>query len=227
MNTPERSRRTPTVAGLVTVVCLVCRAAAGYDMEEGLKFRTWFDMGGTFGAKANLTEFAGPVSGMKLELDPGFQMDFGFDYRVTPWLSVGPELGLLFNSVDSFGEFSYHDTWLFQMPIMGKVTLEYPYAGRLLPYIGGGIGGVASALTFGDNGYYEPDGTGSDFVFGFQAFAGLRWRFTEHSSLGVVYRFLATDKQHWDVEWWNESHFHVASDSIQIHSVTLIFTASF
>ena len=128
-------------------------------------------MGGSFGASADLKEFAGPLSGQQMKLSPGFQFDLGMGYRVTPWLQAGPELGMNFCSVDAFGDFSYRNTSLFQMPIMANVTLEYPYWGRLVPYIGGGIGGVASFLTFGNHWEYEPDGSGSDFVLGFEALA--------------------------------------------------------
>ncbi len=134
---------------------------------------------------------------------------------------------MTFNEVDSFGDFSWHDSSLFQMPIMANVRLEYPYWGPVVPYIGGGIGGVASWLTFGEHWDWEPDGTGSDFVLGFEAFAGLRFRLTPHSSLGVVYRFTATESQNWDVEWWEGSRFHLATDGIQLHSVCLVFTGTF
>src|SRR5215468_8920951 len=102
----------------------------------------------------------------------------GLDYRITPWLSVGGELGFLYNNVDSFGQFSYHDTSLFQMPLMANVTLEYPARGRFVPFIGAGFGGVANLLTFGEHyDYYyyysEPDGSGSDFVLALQAYGGL------------------------------------------------------
>lgn len=227
MKTPEFWGSKSWVTGIIAAVCLVCEAEPGVDFEAGRRWRGWVDMGGTFGASTELREFAGPASG-KLELSPGFQMDLGFGYRVTRWLMVGPELGFTFNSVDSFGGFSYHDTTLFQMPMMAQVTLEYPNSGHWLPYAGGGIGGVASFLTFGDSGYYyEPDGSGSDFVLGFQAFAGLRYRFNGHSSIGVVYRFLATEPQNFDVEWWDWYHFNVSTGPIQMHSVCLVFTSSF
>jgi len=215
------------MVGLVASVCVIGDVTSAHDYEEGYKWKTWLDMGGTFGTTAHLQEFVGPVSGQDLKLSPGFQMDLGFGYRPLPWLTVGPEFGMIFNSVEAFGDFSYHDTSLFQMPIMATLTLEPPNTGRLVPYIGGGIGGVASFLTFGANGDWEPDGTGSDFVLGFEAFAGFRYRVGPHTSLGVVYRFLATEPQNWDVEWWDHSEFRVGVGSIQVHSFCLVFTSSF
>jgi len=215
------------VIGLAATLCLTCTTIKAEDFDQDLRWRGRLGIGGTIPEDADLTEFAGPVSGEHLQLAPGFQLDLGATYRVTPWLEVGPGLGFLFNTVDSFGESSYRDTSLFQMPIMAEAILEYPYAGRLAPYIGGGVGGVASVLTFGSNGYWEPDGTGSDFVLGFEALAGLRYRFNNHFSLGVVYRFLATEEQNWNVDWWTDSYFRVGIDSMYVHSFSLVLGGSF
>ena len=95
--------------------------------------------------------------------------------------------------------------------------------------------GVASFMTFGGGGpysyydyyYYEPAGTGADFSLGFQAFGGLRFRVSETMNLGVVYRYLATDRQHWDVEWWNGADFGISVDSIRMHSICLVFSGTF
>ena len=218
--------------GWVAMACLGIETAVAADFGDGLRWRTRIDMGGTIPESPNLTEFVGPVSGQRMNLSPGFQMDFSLGYRITPWLEVGPEIGMTFNGVDSVGNFSYPDTMLFQMPLMANVVLELPKPRRFSPYIGAGVGGVASFLSFGNHsGYYyyywEPDGSGSDFVLGFQAFAGLRYRFTDTASLGVNYRFLMTEPQNWDVEWWDGSHFNVGVDSIRLHSICLVFEATF
>ena len=188
------------------------------------------DIGGTIPEDANLTEFGGPVSGETLKLDPGFQFDMAGGYRFTPWLELGPELGFTFNTVDSIGGWSYPNTTLGQILMMANVRLEYPPHSRLAPFVGAGIGGVASFLTFGggyDYYYYDPDGTGSDFSLGFQAFGGLRYKFNDQWSLGLEYRYLQTDPQRWDVDWWNGAGFTVGVDTIRIHSVCLIFSGEF
>ncbi len=188
------------------------------------------DLGGTIPQNPSLTEFGGPVSGEKLELDPGFQCDVAVGYRITPWLEVGPEFGFTLNGVDSIGGWSYPDTSLDQILLMANVRVQYPPESRLAPFVGAGVGGVASFLTFGESDYYcycEPAGTGSDFVLGFQVFGGLRYRVADDLSLGVVYRYLATDRQHWGVEWWDGTEFGVSVDSVRLHSVCLVFSGRF
>ena len=189
------------------------------------------DMGGTIPLDANITEFGGPMGDGKLKLSPGFQMDLALGWRATPWLELGPELGFTFNSVDSIGGWSYPDTTLGQILMMANVRLEYPSESRLAPFIGAGIGGAASFLTFGANdwGYYyeEPDGEAQDISLAFQAFGGLRYSFSEKCSLGVVYRYLFTDRQHWDVDWWTGPDFDIEVDSIRMHSICLVFSLAF
>jgi hypothetical protein len=43
----------------------------------------------------------------------------------------------------------------------------------------------------------------------------------------LSYRFLATDKQKWDVDWWNGADFEVGVDAVRMHMICLTFTASF
>ncbi len=200
-------------------------------------FQHWtgrLDMGGTIPEETYLTQLGGPVSGEKFKLDPGFQFDLSGGYRITPWLEVGPEFGFTYNFVDSIGGWSYHDTRLGQILMMANVRLEYPVKSRLAPFVGAGIGGDASFLTFGGysgSGYYyydyEPDGTASDFSLAFQLFGGLRYRVTDKWNLELEYRYLVTDPQHWDVEWWNGQRFDVSVDSIRMHSICLVFSGQF
>jgi opacity protein-like surface antigen len=118
---------------------------------------------------------------------------------------------------------------------MANVRLEYPVGSRLAPFIGAGIGGVASFLTFGGgSGYaydydydYEPDGTGSDFSLAFQLFGGVRYRVGERWSLGLEYRYLVTEPRRWDVDWWNGSDFTVSIDSLRMHSICLVLSGEF
>jgi opacity protein-like surface antigen len=90
---------------------------------------------------------------------------------------------------------------------------------------------VASFLTFGDHSgyyyYYEPDGTGSDFSLAFQLFGGVRYRVADKWNLGLEYRYLVTDPQRWDVDWWNGSNFTVSIDSLRMHSICLVFSGEF
>lgn len=118
---------------LLSLLALHAHHAPAQSLFDEERWELRLDMGGTIPQVANLTRFGEPVSGQQLKLSPGFQMDFAFNYKLTPWLAIGPELGFLYNSVNSFGDISYPDSSLFQMPIMANLTLEYPNQSRLRP----------------------------------------------------------------------------------------------
>jgi opacity protein-like surface antigen len=214
---------------LASAGCLAFSAVAEDGSSLAERWRVRFDLGGTIPNDPQLEAFGGPVSsGGEMELSPGVQFDVGVGYRITPWLTVEGELGFLFNEVDSVGNWSYPNSALYQMPIMANVVFEYP-RGPFVPFAGVGAGGVYSSLTFGNSYYYywEPSGSGTDFVPAVQAFGGVRHEFNKHWSLGLVYRFLATDSQEWDVGWWNGAGFRVGVDSVRIQSISLSVTGSF
>jgi opacity protein-like surface antigen len=218
------------MSALILASCLAGSAVAEESSALAHRWQFRFDIGGTFGEDAKLTEFDGPVAGGQgLKLSPGLQFDLAAGYRITPWLSVEGELGFTFNTVDSVGSWYYPNSALYQMLMMANVVVEYP-RGRLVPFAGVGAGGVLSTLTFGnyyDYYYSSSDGSGTDFVAAFQAFGGVRYQFNEQWSLAVVYRALLTAEQEWDVEWWYGGTTRIGVDSVCIQSVCLMMTWSF
>jgi opacity protein-like surface antigen len=158
-------------------------------------------------------------------------MDMGAGYAITPWLEVGPELGFSFNGLDEVGDWSYPDSSVGQILMMMNVRLEYPPQSRLAPFIGAGVGGAASFLTFGshyDYYYYDDaDGTAADFVLAYQAFAGLRYRVADNWNIGLMYRYQVAQDLNWDVDWWSGADFDVGVESIRTHCVCLLFSANF
>jgi opacity protein-like surface antigen len=221
----------------IALAGLPARLVAAELESDDVLWQVRFDMGGTIPQDARLTEYHYPVGAGYLRLSPGFQMDLALDYMVTRWLAIGGELGFLYNGVNEVGGFQYNDTSLYQIPMMANVTLRYPNQHRVVPYIGAGAGGVASALTFGGGGsshydyyggyYSEPDGTGSTFTLGAQLYAGVNFRLGENTSLGVMYRYLYTESQNWDIEWQNNYNFDIGVGSIQVHSFCLVLSCGF
>ena len=116
------------------------------------------------------------------------------------------------------------------MLFMANLLVEHP-VGRFVPFAGVGIGGDWSYIAFGGGYYYywdwEPDGEGSDFVLAYQAFAGLRYRFSDTCSMGVMYRYFTTGDQKWDIDWWTGSDFELGVDRVGVHSISLVFSLNF
>lgn len=217
---------------LVSAGCLIWPAVGQESFDLSQRWRLRFDIGGTIPENPTLSEMGGPVtSGDKMELSAGMALDFAAGYRITPWFILEAELGFTYNEIDSVGNWSYPDSGLSQMLMMVNAEFSCPI-GRLVPFAGIGGGGVYSSVSFGNDYYYGWsgfDGRGDDFVPAAQAFAGLRFEFSENWSAGVTYRFLATPSQDWDVdwEWWNGADFHFGVDRVLIHSICFTITGSF
>jgi len=217
---------------LIPFVFLAGWAVGEEDFSSSPRWDVRFDIGGSIPQNPSLSEIAGPVTGGDtMELSAGMQFDISVGYRVTPWLAVEGELGFIFNEVESVGNWSYPDSALNQMLLMANVVVEYP-RGRFVPFAGVGAGGVLSSISFGNHyDYYwygsDSDGSGSDFVPAVQALGGVRYEFNEQWNVGLVYRFLATDSQEWDVEWWNGPDFRLGVDRVCIHSICLAFSGRF
>jgi opacity protein-like surface antigen len=219
------------VGALCLLVGLLPADASGESSQS--KWNLRFDVGGAVPESANLTEFGGPVSGESMELTVGFQFDLAAEYQLTPWMGIGPELGFAVNFVDTIAGISPRDTSLWQMLMMVNAVVQYPTEGPVRPFVGAGAGGVASFLTFYD-GYYSGStyywgsaNTGSDFVFGYQAFGGVRFYFNDSWSVGVIYRYLQTDPQRWSTDWGWGQDLTIGVDSIRMHSICLVLSGDF
>lgn len=224
-------KRTLTFAGLLLAIIGLQSSAQDSPLEAG-RWTLRFDIGGTIAEDAALTKFSGPITGGgELQLGAGGEFSMALGYRLTPWLALEGEWGFAYNNVESVGNWHYPDSGLSQMLFMANVVVEKPF-GRLSPFCGAGIGGDLSSLTFGSNSsyyywYWEPDGEGSDFVLTYQLFAGVKYRLSDNSSLGIMYRYVSTAEQNWNVDWWTGTNFDVGVNAIHMHYISLVFSASF
>jgi len=163
--------------------------------------------------------------GRQLQFDLGIRADIAAGYRLTSWLAAEVELGLLFNEVRNSGGIPSAEGGsdvFFQVPIMGNLVYQYHNRSKWRPFVGVGVGGVENILeqriTWPDFGYYSSVRE-SEFVLGYQGFAGLRYEISQHTVVGLQYRYQATADQDY-------SHkFGFKIDGITSHAVTLTFTA--
>ena len=112
-----------------------------------------------------------------------------------------------------------------QFPILGNVLFGVPLGSRWSLSLGGGVGGVFSQWNLAPGGFYNtfqitsPD---TDFVFGYQALAGLHCGINERWTFGLEYRFLATESHE-----WNFGSLTVPADRTMAHSVLATVTFHF
>lgn len=199
----------------------------------------WFagaDLGGVVAQDSQLSRFANLSLNDRMEFGAGIGMDVYGGYAFNQYLAVGGTVGWTWNPINSIGGASVHDTSFSSVPFMANVVLQYPIAKtRIIPYIGAGVGG---ALTVFDSDGYTRYANGnsvtiydaaSDFVFAWQAFAGVRVELNDNLSVGIGYRYLWMDSSSYSFEpdWYYGSTVRIGMDSVQSHLAALTFTMKF
>ena len=117
--------------------------------------------------------------------DPGFRIGVAGGYQFTPMISAELESGYLFNEFEDAA-----DSTVSQIPFLANVTFRFENSSAFVPFIGVGVGGVASILTIDDIISEDDD---SDVVFAWQAQAGVHYRINDNMSAGITYKYLGVD----------------------------------
>lgn len=203
----------------------LCATAVGWGTQAQDNDSKWYfraGLGASLPADTEVKEFLGPGGG-DVGFDPGFSFDIAGGYQFTPWLGVELETGFLFNAFEESSDAS-----LTQVPFMANAVVQCNHFKRFVPFVGVGVGGVASIFTIDENvdGIYL-EGSDSDAVFAYQAFAGVRYDFNDRMGIGLMYRFMGTMGPEWDVEGDGFGDEQIALDDIFTHSISVMFHMQF
>ncbi len=209
------------------------------------------DVGPTIPQDGKLTDFAGLNTSQDIEYDVGIRLNMAGGYAFNQHFATELELGWSLNTIDSIDGADIRDTWFSTVPILANVVLQYPIPRTVLvPYIGAGVGGAATV--FETDGLFQPlpgggggggvgpaggartggvvlHGSDSDFVFAWQAKAGLNFDLNEMISLGVAYRFLWIDESSYSYEaaWFRGPDLDFGISKHLSHTVALTFQMRF
>jgi opacity protein-like surface antigen len=167
-------------------------SAVSLSVDAGVNLMGDVDVGGTTG-----------------ELDPGFRVDADLGYRLNSYTGIGFEIGYLFNEVKDARDGETYS----QVPILATITFRYEKTSRWVPYIAFGVGGVWGIL---DSNYDSSD----SFAFAWQVEAGLRYKFSDSVSLGLIYKYLGTSDQEFEFAD-DEGLVTVTASSINNHLIGL------
>jgi opacity protein-like surface antigen len=129
-----------------------------------------------------------------ISLDPGVRGDIIAGYNLNRSWAVEFNTGLLWSSSDNSTLGVSLNTYT--VPILVNVLYNIPLKGPWSSFVGIGGGGAATTLsyTYNPTSYTMSD---YDFVFGYQAKAGLRYRFSQNASIDIAYEFLGTTDPRW------------------------------
>jgi opacity protein-like surface antigen len=182
-----------------------------------------------------LTGFGGPADS-KVNYDVGFAADGAVGYAFNKYLAVDFEIGAVGTRIDSVPGFFSNDTFVDNVPFIVNLTLSLPIPHTLItPYVGAGAGGSLSVFNtdgFG-NGSVAVFGGGSsdqtDFVFAWQAFAGVRVNLNPNMSLSVGYKYFTTEDTSFTYPpaFGGGPNFRLSFDGVKTHCVLVSFRCTF
>jgi opacity protein-like surface antigen len=215
---------------LAVGVCAGAVCAGVAHAETG--FYAGADAGGLLTLDTRVKEFLGPVSpGTKVQLDPGFRLGLHGGYRLTDWFAVEGETGVMGNNIKSITGASIDgDATLANVPFLLNARFQLPHGKcPITPYFGGGAGGSATVLSFGNHIDFNGTrlhGSDSDVVFAYQAFGGLRYAINDRMGVGVEYHYFATTGASWSANGVGTPN-RIALAGVQSHAITAAFDFRF
>lgn len=209
------------IAGiLASVLCLGTPAAQAqyYQVPAGAGPYFRMDIGPSFFEDGQLTQFGPPVSS-PVKYRTGLAADGAFGYAFNKYIAADFELGCVSAKIDSVPGYTSDNSYLYNVPFLANVILSCPIPRSIVvPYIGAGIGGadvIFDADSFRNNSD-EVVGSENDMVFAWQAFAGLRFRLARDLTLGIGYKYFATDAPTFT---YPPDEFAVGFKGVRTHSV--------
>lgn len=175
--------------------------------------------------------FVGPSGTVSYHV--GYSGEFGFGYAFDRFLSVGFETGYTWAGIDSVQNYAASGSTIGNVPFLANVTLSVPIPDTyVVPYIGGGVGGVDSifdarnfAPLFGAVQGTTLHGSQSDVVFGYQVILGVRINLNPHIAIGVGYDFLGTGNP--TFSYPPAPNLNAEFEGIRAHTILFTFRATF
>lgn len=195
------------------------------------------DGGATIPMDGNVTRFGSFSSGQKVDYGVGAGFDLAGGYAFNKYFAVEIQTGWTWNPINSIeGALAVNDTSMSAVPFLANAVVELPIPRTIVvPYLGAGVGGAFTV--FDTDGYTRavPGGTvslydsSSDFVFAWQAFAGVRFQLNDKMTLGVGYRYLYTGASTFDYGsfFGGGPTLYLGLSSYQTHQASITFQMKF
>jgi opacity protein-like surface antigen len=162
------------------------------------------DAGATIPQDGHINQLGPWPAGQKLTYDVGGAVAGSVGFAFNQFVTTELQLGGTWNDIDSVEGGHSHDSSFATLPVLANLVLEYPIPQTIVvPYIGAGVGGAGTFFDAHDlhvpvpGGSVSIHGEESDFVFAWQASAGLRLKLNDKMSVGVGYRYLHVDESNY------------------------------
>ncbi len=165
-----------------------------------------------------------------LAFNPGVRADVNAGYNINRRWSVEFDTGLIWSSADNPTLNLNLNTYT--VPMLLNVIYNVPLKGPWSSYMGIGAGGAASILSYrySPTSYYARD---NDFVFAYQAKAGLRYSLSKSAAFDISYEFLGTTDPSWNATQSFSggipptTYYQLKEQGFYTHSLVISFTWTF
>jgi opacity protein-like surface antigen len=157
------------------------------------------------------------VSG-SFSVDPGPSLEMALGYNLNQSLLIELQSGVLVffsgsSHLNQFEEDVRDD--ICQVPIMARLVYKVPLHSRVRPFLGVGVGGVYTSVD--ENfGFLGSRSVGTDFTFGYQACAGVRYQINHLIALGLEYDFMGTLEHNFGSLHLGETYSHNVAVSLSL-----------
>lgn len=185
--------------------------------------------GGAIAQDVDLKKMLVNTPGAELDLKPGMHLNVGGGYNINQYFAVQLDTGFIYNRIDNLKQSDGDDGYgaLRHIPMVAELVFRYDKPdSKWVPFAGLGAGADWSILALDDiqapNGAVV-DGLAGDVVFAWQAFAGVRYKFTQNMTLGGGYKFYWADGAEWDVDGPGS----IETGHAIIHTLGVDFTMTF
>lgn len=193
---------------------------------------SYVGIGPAFTEDGKVREFTGFTAGNKIRYDTGFALEVAVGYAFNDWVSVELEAGWIGSEIQSVQGFTHDDTFLYNAPFLASVTLQHRIPQTIItPYVRAAVGGSATVFdTDGfSNGTITLFGYDSDLVFAYQFSAGVRFDLNDQMSIGVGYKYFATEDSSFEYGSFSGGGpvVRLGIEGVRTHVVTVSFNMKF
>ena len=145
----------------------------------------------------------------------GPKVDISLGYNITENIAVELQTGVAYNEISKFGSVSQANSDLWTVPVMANGIYRYAFNNHWQVYGGLGVGALIGMLNMYN---FSP----IDCEFGYQAMAGIKYRFNDHLECGLGYCFLGSPDHH-----WSDNGADITTSPTYMHAVLVSLTYRF
>jgi opacity protein-like surface antigen len=198
-----------------------------YDWPQGAGPYIRAGVGPSFWENGNLNTFGGPTAS-RIEFRPGLAANAAIGFAWNDFFATDFEVGFVGAKIrNNIAGFESDNSYIYNAPFLANAIISLPIPhSNIVPYVG--IGGGGAEVVFDtenlDNGSDSVTGRDYDVVWAWQAFAGVRFRLNNQISLGVGYKYFATENSSFS---YPPDNFKVGFDGARTHSVLFTVQINF